>query len=89
MILGLPLEKVSWRDGNGSAVHRQRHHDQAIAGRIRERIQQDSVDEAENGRRRTDAQGEREDRDGAESRTPAECPHGIVEIAADLVEPDE
>jgi hypothetical protein len=51
----------------------------------RERPKQHAVDDGEDGRRRTDAECEREDDDSGEAWTPAQRARGVLEVEPDHV----
>ena len=52
---------------------------------VRKRSQQDSVDDAENGNRCADADGERESDDGAQRRAAPEEPQGVANVAPEMI----
>ena len=61
--------------------------DEAIRLWIRQRPQQDAVDEREDGRGRADAERQRDEDDGGERRRPGERAHGVANVLPERVEP--
>ena len=58
------------------------HHDEALGVVVRQRLEQDRVQHAEDGGFRTDAQGEGDDDDGAEDRVPQDEPEPYLTSAS-------
>ena len=77
----LPVEKVERRDAVALAARRLLEHaDDAVGVRVGQRLQQQSVDEAEDGGVGADAERERQQRHGRESRAPRQGSHGISQV---------
>ena len=77
----LPVEKVQRGDAVALAARRLLEHaHDAVGVRVGERLQQQSVDEAEDGGVGADAERERQQRHDGESRTPRQGSHRISHV---------
>lgn len=82
-----PVEEVRRRGGEaGEPLRRLPDHDQAVRVRVGEPAQEDGVHDAENRCGGADAEGEREEHDGRESRAPAEGAKGEAEVLENCFE---
>jgi len=63
------------------------HNDEPLGLCVRQRAQEDGIDDAEHRGVRADTQRKSDDDDGAEARIPGTHPEGIAHVSPDLVEP--